>query len=366
MAGIPLPDPWVGAAVIQGGRPLLAVKDNIDVAGLATRAGLGGPGVIAAADAPVVAALRAAGWGIAAHTRMDEAALGASGENAHHGRVENPAFPGRSPGGSSGGSAAAVAAGLVDGALGTDTLGSVRIPAAWCGVVGLKPSRGLLPMAGVVPLSPSLDHVGLLARDAAGVGAMLRAFVPEDAAASPVRVGVVTVEGVSAAVAVEVAAGVERLRGLGCEVGACAIGGWDARALRRAALLLIEAEGAVVHAGLLEGGAAMSEEVRAMLRYGRDCGSARVVRAVQVLRAAEAGVLAALRTWDVLALPVTPGVAHAWGAPADPEVAVFCALANWPGLPALSVPMGGGAGLQLVGRMGADWGLLRLAAAIGR
>ena len=121
----------------------LAVKDNIDVAGLPTTAGLQAwRNRIAQRDAPVVASLKKRGAVVIGKTLMDEAAFGALGDNPWYGRVHNPARHGYTAGGSSAGSAAAVALGEADLALGTDTLGSVRIPASYCGVVGYVPSRG--------------------------------------------------------------------------------------------------------------------------------------------------------------------------------------------------------------------------------
>ena len=122
-----------------GGKPglRLAVKDNIDVAGMPCAAGLQAwRGRVAQRDAPCVAKLRAAGYTVVGKTLMDEAAFGALGDNPWFGRCHNPVRQGYTAGGSSSGSAAVVAAGLCDAALGTDTLGSVRIPASYCGVVG--------------------------------------------------------------------------------------------------------------------------------------------------------------------------------------------------------------------------------------
>jgi aspartyl-tRNA(Asn)/glutamyl-tRNA(Gln) amidotransferase subunit A len=129
----------------------IAIKDNIDVAGVPTSNGFGGPHPAASADAEVVRRLRAQGAVILGKLNMQEGALGAVNDNPHHGRTSNPFRDGYTPGGSSGGSAAAVAAGLCAAALGTDTGGSVRIPAAYCGQVGLKPSYGRVSARGVVP-----------------------------------------------------------------------------------------------------------------------------------------------------------------------------------------------------------------------
>ncbi|MGE0254519.1 MAG: amidase [Alphaproteobacteria bacterium] len=156
-----------------------AVKDIIDVAGTVT--GCGNPDWLAthgaaAAHAPCVAALLAAGATLAGKTVTEEFATGLFGENAFYGTPVNAAAPGRVAGGSSSGSAAAVAAGLVDFALGSDTGGSVRAPASFCGLWGHRPTHGAIPLTGVMPLAPSLDAVGWFARDAATlarVGAVL-------------------------------------------------------------------------------------------------------------------------------------------------------------------------------------------------
>lgn len=145
----------------------VGVKDLIDVAGMPTRAGsaVRAEAAPATRDAPVVARLRAAGAVVVAKLHTHEFGLAPTGDVAAEGPARNPHDPARIAGGSSSGSAVAVAAGYLPLALGTDTGGSVRIPAALCGVVGLKPVRGALPSAGTVRLAPSLDTVGLLAAD---------------------------------------------------------------------------------------------------------------------------------------------------------------------------------------------------------
>lgn len=153
-----------GAGPLQG--VPVAVKDLFDVAGQPTRAGSDvPPGPPAAADSPAVARLRAAGAVVLGRTRTHEFAWGITTQHPRHGGTRNPHAPGRVPGGSSGGSAAAVAAGVVTLALGTDTGASIRLPAAWCGLVGHKPTHGSVPLDGAVPLAPSLDTGGALVRD---------------------------------------------------------------------------------------------------------------------------------------------------------------------------------------------------------
>ncbi|WP_172331132.1 amidase [Mangrovicoccus sp. HB161399] len=147
----------------------LAVKDNLDIAGHVTGSGHPGWASIrqpAAETAPVVRMLAAAGAQIVGKTHMDELAYSLMGENAHYGTPLNPAAPGRVPGGSSSGSASAVAQGLADLGIGTDTGGSVRLPASFCGLWGWRPTHGLLPHGGMQALAASYDVPGLFARDA--------------------------------------------------------------------------------------------------------------------------------------------------------------------------------------------------------
>ncbi len=157
----------------------LAVKDLFDTAGLTTTYG---SAIFAehvpAAAAEAVVRLEQAGYANVGKTNLHEFAYGTTSENPHFGNVPNPLAPGRIAGGSSGGSAAALAAGLADAALGSDTGGSIRIPAACCGVVGFKPTFDLVPLAGCFPLAPSLDHAGPMARTVEECTRMLEAMVP--------------------------------------------------------------------------------------------------------------------------------------------------------------------------------------------
>ena len=123
--------------------------------------------------------LEAAGYANVGKTNLHEFAYGITSANPHYGTVPNPTYPGRMAGGSSGGSAAALAAGLADAALGTDSGGSIRIPAACCGVVGFKPTYGLVSLEGVFPLAPSFDHVGPMARSVADCTAMMRVLADD-------------------------------------------------------------------------------------------------------------------------------------------------------------------------------------------
>jgi amidase len=164
--GLCRPEP-TGRGILNG--RTFAVKDLIDIAGC--RTGAGNPDWLAyqapaARSAPVVEKALAAGAALVGKTVTDELAFSLEGRNIHYPSLTNPICPNRLPGGSSSGSAVAVAAGQVDFALGTDTGGSVRVPANFLGLFGFRPSHGVLPLDGVVPFAPSYDTVGWLSRDA--------------------------------------------------------------------------------------------------------------------------------------------------------------------------------------------------------
>ncbi len=163
----------------------ICVKDIVDVAGMPTTAGGAEWVRHPDADATVVARLRAAGATLIGKGNTNEFACGIDGRNPHVGDCRNPYDPTRLTGGSSSGPAAAVAAGMADGAIGTDTSGSVRVPAALCGVVGIRPTRGLVPAEGVVPLAWSLDAVGPLARDVATAALLLDVFAGRPVSPAP-------------------------------------------------------------------------------------------------------------------------------------------------------------------------------------
>ena len=159
------PLPARGSGPLDGVR--LAVKDVFDLAGYAT--GGGNPTWLAehphaSRDADAVATLRRAGAIVVGKTHTDELAYSLAGSNAHYGDLDNPRVPGSTPGGSSSGSAVAVASGLADLGLGTDTAGSIRVPAAWCGLYGLRPTWGRIRRGGTMALGPTHDTVGLMTR----------------------------------------------------------------------------------------------------------------------------------------------------------------------------------------------------------
>jgi aspartyl-tRNA(Asn)/glutamyl-tRNA(Gln) amidotransferase subunit A len=158
----------------------VAVKDLLDTEGLVTTYGSSlFADHVPVRSAEAVRRLEESGYAVAGKTNLHEFAYGITSQNAHYGTVPNPRYPGRVAGGSSGGSAAAIAAGDVALAVGTDSGGSIRIPAAWCGIVGFKPTYDLVPTEGCFPLAPSYDHVGPMASTVAGCVELMHALAPD-------------------------------------------------------------------------------------------------------------------------------------------------------------------------------------------
>jgi len=356
----------------------VALKDNIDVAGVPTSNGFGGvPWRIPTEDADVVRLLRAAGAVVLGKLNMHEGALGAMTDNPHHGRTGNPHRAGHSPGGSSGGSGAAVAAGLCCAALGTDTGGSVRIPASYCGVVGLKPSTGLLSTRGVVPLSRRLDHVGPLTRTVADSAIILEALGgpachPVPKRLDGVRLGVIanfTTETIAPSViaAFDTALGV--LSGLGAVVRVFDLHGFDPVKARRAGFLRVEAEAAFHHAALYaREPERFSAEMRYYLDYGAKMSATRLIAVDEVIDAAASAFVRCFADFDAIVSPATPQTAPAFDLPAPDNAGTFCVLANFAGTPAISVPMGRDdlglpLGLQICGPAGVEAVVLDIAEA---
>jgi aspartyl-tRNA(Asn)/glutamyl-tRNA(Gln) amidotransferase subunit A len=170
---------WLARPEERGAGEPVAVKDLLDTAGLVTTYGSAlFADHVPAVSADAVRLVEDAGFAVAGKTNLHEFAYGISSQNPHYGTVPNPIAPGRLAGGSSGGSAAAIAAGDVELALGSDSAGSIRIPAAWCGCVGFKPTHGLVSVEGCFPLAPSYDVVGPMASTVEGCERLLRVLAP--------------------------------------------------------------------------------------------------------------------------------------------------------------------------------------------
>lgn len=307
----------------------IAVKDNIDIAGAVTANGLPG-GRPAGADASVVARLREAGAVLLGKTNLHEAAFGTTTFNPHWGMTHNPHREGWTAGGSSGGSGAAVAAGLAAAALGSDTMGSIRLPAAYCGCFGLKPTQGAVPLDGVTPLAPSLDHVGPLTRTAEDALVLLEILsgrpAGEEGAWHPVRLAAFDGSPLEADVADAMPA---------LDLPALDWPGYDRSAARKAALLVIEAE-AFAALGMPEGA---SDELRGYLDYGAKLAPERLAAARETVGRIRED--AADRIGDaVIIAPMAPCGPFPRVRKAPANQSELLAFANLTGLPALAFPCG--------------------------
>ncbi len=364
----------------------IAIKDNIDVAGLPTHCGLPGVGEPAAEDAQVVSQLRAAGAVIFGKTGVDEGVLGADGSNRHFGDVHNPWRHGFSPGGSSAGAAAAVAAGLCTAAIGSDSLGSCRIPASYCGVYALKPTPGEISTSGMRPAARRLDCVGLLARGVDDLAVLLHVLAGYDAGdprsrrrrvdmALPdwepdkLRVGVlgdISAWGVDADVSRLFANALQNLHHELPNRSNVDFDDFPIAAARRAAFFLIEAEMRVTYAdALADSKNPLSPRLREFLDFAGTKSAADYVVADRMLDAAVAKARRLFAHVDVLVTPTTPQTAFAHGENVPANQADFTCFANLAGCPALSLPMGVTSnglpvGLQLLGPPGSDLRLLEL------
>lgn len=379
----------------------IGLKDLFQTAGVRTTAGSRIlAGWVPEQDATVVRWLREAGAVSLGKLHMHEFAFGATGENAHYGRSVHPDDPARLTGGSSSGSAAAVAAHLCYGALGSDTGGSIRCPAALCGIVGLKPTYGRVSRSGVVPLAWSLDHVGPMTRTVTDAALMLEAIAghdPVDPTTSqlPVppyarlleggvrglRLGVpkqffwdVIQPGVEQAVREAIAL----LAREGAEIVEVSLETTEIASAAQNAVICAEAT-AFHHARLRTHSAEYGRGVLQRLLFGLFISSSDYLAAQRARRRVQAELLDRLRDVDALLTPAVPVVAPVAGewvqagdvyAPSQYYMVRNTYLFNHTGLPAISVPCGRSeglpVGLQIAGRPWDEATVLRIARAFER
>lgn len=366
---------WICKEDGNGAGLRVAVKDLIDVAGLPTTAGsrvVADRAVPAASDAPCLAGLRAAAARGEAHfagkTNLHELAYGISGINAAFGTPVNPLDPARVPGGSSSGSAVAVASGEADVAYGSDTGGSIRIPAACCGVAGLKTTWGRIPLTGVWPLAPSLDTVGPLARDVAGLVAGMALLEPGFTvpAWSPRRVGRVDV-GADPVIDAAVDAALDAT---GWPVVPVELAGLDVAT--SAAMTVLDAEAWTSDGALTESAPdQLGRDVLTRLRQAGTVTAAALGAAWEQAAVWRATVTALWEQVDMLALPTLLGFPPTLEHSRDMvQIRGVTSAVNLAGVPALALPVPTGgplpASIQLIGPAAAEDRLLAAGAVLER
>jgi amidase len=331
---------WLEKFSVRGDGPRLAVKDCIDVAGSVTTVAcpvVGDQATVAERDAPVVAAARAQGARIVGKTNLTELCRAADGVNPWTGTPPNPLDADRIPGGSSSGSAVAVALGEADVALGTDTGGSVRIPAACCGIAGLKTTHGRVSLEGVFRLAPTLDTVGPLGRD---VAALTRAmsliepgFTPAEAGTT---VGRLRPEGVE--VAPELDAAVDAaLDAAGLTWTDEPVDRWQAAIDAGNALIL--GEGYREHRSMLAYPDRISDRIRRRIERGERITDGMLDEAYATRSELREYLGKLFERYALLALPTIPQPPPRIGAERDVDLTALTLPFNVSGDPALALPI---------------------------
>ena len=341
----------------------VAVKDLIAVAGRPIGASSavreGTPA--SAGDAPVVAALRQAGAIVIGTTALHEFAFGVTGINGYSGTPRNPHDASCVPGGSSSGSAVAVAEGSARIAIGTDTGGSIRIPAALCGVVGFKPAFNTYPIEGVFPLAPTLDHVGFLARSVTDISRVHNVFAPSESIKHrPTRVGFVQAELAQCdqTVQTKFSKYLDRLRDVSIELLDITAYWPRSEDVFAVSTTIMFSEAATIHKKSLHQHAdRYGEDVRNRLMQGLVISAADYVMALRMRKQLQEQVQATMATIDCVIGPtvgiVAPKIKDAQAPEIASQLVAFTRLGNVVGLPAISLPITGEGlpvGLQILSK----------------
>jgi Asp-tRNA(Asn)/Glu-tRNA(Gln) amidotransferase A subunit family amidase len=359
----------------------VAIKDIFDVAGQPTTAGSAlYANRVAERDAESVLKLRSGGAVIVGKTVLHEFAFGATGDRSVHGASRNPFDPSRMSGGSSGGSAVAVASGMVPLALGTDTAGSVRVPAALCGIVGYKPAYDAISAEGVYPLAPSLDHVGLFTRSVDDAKLAYDVIAREPIATSDLRsprIGWITAFG-PIEQKIEKQA-FESILAAGIEPEWVALS--DAENLFEIFSTIQSSEAFSEHVDdIARGAAVIDNEVLARLKRGAGIFAWEYLHATKLRRRFQTGVESLFVKYDLLASPTVPMTAPKIderemvidGSSVEVRSALLSLTSPWNlvGAPALSIPCGMlnrlPIGLQMIGLKGKEGSLFEVAKRIGQ
>jgi Asp-tRNA(Asn)/Glu-tRNA(Gln) amidotransferase A subunit family amidase len=356
----------------DGDGPVVGVKDLVDVRGtVTTGGGVLLPNTRALRDAPVIRRLRAHGCVMIGKTNLHEWAFGVTSQNPHYGGVRNPRASGRVPGGSSGGSAVAVATGMCDWAIGSDTGGSIRIPASFCGVVGFKPTVGSVDTEGVVPLSRTLDTLGPLAPDVTSAVDALElmtgwtGLLPErPRPLSALRVA--AARGWEEGLEPEVAAAYAR-----ATAGLPVVDLPDRRRMGAAGLTILLVEAAAFHRDWLEQHPdGYGDDVRRLLEQGMEVGRRDYSLALLDQSRVRTETEAAMHGWDAVLVPTSrvlpprPGEVYDRG-----DLTGYTRPFNTTGQPVVTLPApvpedAVPVGISVVGRFGDDAGVAEVALAL--
>jgi aspartyl-tRNA(Asn)/glutamyl-tRNA(Gln) amidotransferase subunit A len=353
---------------------LVALKGNMAVRGWPFEGGLlSRRGVRAVEDAELVQRLRAAGAVLLGQTRMDAGALGAEGRSID-GPIRNPHRPTHSVGGSSGGCAAAIAAGHVELAVGSDTIGSVRIPASFCGIASLKPSPQRIGLTGVLPVHPDFDHVGPMTARSEALRLMWQVLTgkapPDHARTSQTVEQALTSRpigfmvdapslGTTPSVMAHYLRGLDRLRSLGATLVPIELAPLDPARTRRAVFSLCERAMAEHHRETMSRYPEQySTELRAMLEYGASLSTAKLDAFRVRVRDFATAVHGLMQPLCAMVLPTTPGQAFDFDGSTPTDLADLTVVATAAGLPAVSTPLPTGedlpVGMQILTAQGED------------
>jgi len=373
------------------------LKDNIDVAGMPATAGIKAyADRVPTEDSPVAANLRRGGAIILGKATLHEGAMGATNDNPFSGRTHHPLKHEFTPGGSSGGSAAAVLAGYAPLAIGSDTLGSVRVPSAYCGLCGLKPSNGNLSIAGMIPLAPELDTAGPIARTVDDLILAMRALdrTVDDKSrfertrnwGAPVRDNLsgLTVAVVTSFDGFDIDAGIVEhyfkslgvMVDLGARLVTFDLGKLDLGKIRRAGFIHAQLGAVSYHRSAMKADPdGFSGAFHRAAQFVENLDPEREARANATIDDAVGVIEQTFSSADLIALPTTPQTAFSFDQPVPDNQADLTALANLHGCPAVSIPLAMidvdtdvqlPAGLQLMTRRFDDARLLQSAGAVER
>jgi aspartyl-tRNA(Asn)/glutamyl-tRNA(Gln) amidotransferase subunit A len=368
----------------------VGVKDNIGIKGTVSSAGMASRAeIISDTDSTVVELLRKSGCVLIGKLNMHEAAFGSTNEISFYGKTHNPYKIGFTPGGSSGGSAAAIAAGFCLIALGTDTLGSVRIPASYCGVAGIKPTNGLVSNIGLVPLSWTFDTIGPITKKVEDLVPVLEIisglynrdlstklsprvfkFNPDDQdTLSKKKIGVLKnfeASNLELEIINIFESSINRIKEIGANIKDIYIEEFDFSKIRRNGLTIVEAEAAAIHASdFKENSDKFSHDLVSLLTYGKNLSAVKLVAELRIRAAFKIKMNKLFEDLDFIVLPTTPILPFKFGE-FHSNQADFTAIANLLGSPAVSLPMGFSkngfpVGFQIIGKHWDESNILQFA-----